>query len=199
MRGVMLEVPEELLERRRLIGVDRYDEMWDGVLHMGPPPRITHQRFEKQLVLWLDAHWARQSSGEVLHDVGVARPGGWPRDYRVPDISLIAPDRLDRLRETHIEGGPTVAVEIRSPGDETYEKFGFYAAIGTAEVWVLHRDTNVPELYVLEAGEFAPVAADAAGWFRGPVSGVWFRSQSSGRVAVRLADHETTLTVLPVD
>ena len=54
---------------------------------------------------------ARMAPG---HNAGVARPGYWPKDYRSPDLVLIGLDRLDRLRETHVEGGPTVAVEIRS-------------------------------------------------------------------------------------
>lgn len=35
----MLEVPEGLLAERARLGHDRFDEMWEGVLHMVPPPR----------------------------------------------------------------------------------------------------------------------------------------------------------------
>jgi len=34
----MLEAPEELLAERRRKGHDRFDEVWEGVLHMLPPP-----------------------------------------------------------------------------------------------------------------------------------------------------------------
>ena len=39
MKALMAEVPSDLVETRRRIGADRWDEIWDGVLHM-PPCRI---------------------------------------------------------------------------------------------------------------------------------------------------------------
>ena len=33
---------EALLEQRRTRGLDLFDEMWEGVLHMAPAPRATH-------------------------------------------------------------------------------------------------------------------------------------------------------------
>src|SRR2546426_11675351 len=44
MKGVILQVSEEALARRRQTGVDRYDEMWEGALHMAPAPAYEHQR-----------------------------------------------------------------------------------------------------------------------------------------------------------
>ena len=38
MRAVMLDVPESLLDERRRLGLDVFDEVWEGVLHMVPPP-----------------------------------------------------------------------------------------------------------------------------------------------------------------
>ncbi|MGH7750722.1 MAG: hypothetical protein ACREQ5_39020, partial [Candidatus Dormibacteria bacterium] len=40
----MLEVDEALLEDRRRKGIDCFDEMWEGVLHMVPPPSEGHQQ-----------------------------------------------------------------------------------------------------------------------------------------------------------
>ena len=34
----MLEVDPALLEQRRRLGLDHWDEMWEGVLHMGTGP-----------------------------------------------------------------------------------------------------------------------------------------------------------------
>jgi hypothetical protein len=39
----MLEVPQAMLDERQRLGLDGRDEMWDGELHMVPPPR-THIR-----------------------------------------------------------------------------------------------------------------------------------------------------------
>ena len=53
MRGVLVEVPESLLAERRRLGVDRFDEMWGGELHMVPPPSNEHQRIGRDIVLVL--------------------------------------------------------------------------------------------------------------------------------------------------
>ncbi|MGI9120683.1 MAG: hypothetical protein ACR2G7_11290 [Acidimicrobiales bacterium] len=42
MRAVLLEAPQSLLEERRRLGLDIFDEMWEGVLHMVPPPGGPH-------------------------------------------------------------------------------------------------------------------------------------------------------------
>lgn len=42
MRAVMLDVPQALLEERRARGADRWDEMWEGELHMVPLPSEQH-------------------------------------------------------------------------------------------------------------------------------------------------------------
>ena len=37
----------DVLDDRRRRGADRWDEMWDGVLHMVPPPGSDHQTLNK--------------------------------------------------------------------------------------------------------------------------------------------------------
>jgi Uma2 family endonuclease len=52
-------------------------------------------------------------------------------DYRVPDQLYCRPgQQSDRGAE-----GAELIVEIRSKGDETYEKIGFYAELGVREIW----------------------------------------------------------------
>ena len=44
MKAVVLEVTKEELARRKLTGIDRWDEMWEGVLHMAPgKPKEIHR------------------------------------------------------------------------------------------------------------------------------------------------------------
>ena len=50
MRAVMLEVPPRLPEERRRRGADRWDELWDGELHMVPPPGERHQALGARLL-----------------------------------------------------------------------------------------------------------------------------------------------------
>lgn len=40
---------EALFERRRRAGVDRLDEVWEGVRHMIPGPSFEHAQLSQQL------------------------------------------------------------------------------------------------------------------------------------------------------
>jgi len=40
---------DALKERRRISGLDRLDEVWEGVLHMVPAPSYGHARLTQQL------------------------------------------------------------------------------------------------------------------------------------------------------
>ncbi len=46
---------QELLERRRRIGADHHDEMWEGVCHMTPAPSAAHALVTHELAILLDA------------------------------------------------------------------------------------------------------------------------------------------------
>jgi len=45
---------EALLERRRHAGVDRLDEVWQGVRHVVPGPSFEHARVSQHLAVLLD-------------------------------------------------------------------------------------------------------------------------------------------------
>ena len=49
MRAVMSEVPPGLLAWRCRTGADRWDEVWEGVLHMAPSPSDDHQELVVEL------------------------------------------------------------------------------------------------------------------------------------------------------
>ena len=46
---------QQLLERRRRLGLDHKDEVWEGVLHVVPAPEVRHARISQQLAVILDA------------------------------------------------------------------------------------------------------------------------------------------------
>ena len=144
MRAVIPEIPPETLAWRKKAGIDKFDEMWEGVLYMTPAPKRSHQDFVVEMYTWLRSYWARPHGNQVHHQVNVTSPGGWPDDYRIPDLVLLTPDRFDIDHDLYFKGAPTVVVEIRSPGDETMEKMPFYARLGVPEVWIVDRDTERP-------------------------------------------------------
>lgn len=154
---------------------------------MNPAPTREHQEIEKQLLVWLETHWARPRGCRVHHQINVARPGSWPNDFRIPDLVLLLPERFDIDRDVFFEGPPNVVVEVRSPDDETYDKLAFYARLGVDEVWVVDRDTRRPELYLLHDASYLPAAAGADGWLHSPATGIELRYVEPARLEIQLA------------
>jgi Uma2 family endonuclease len=147
MRAVLLELDPDptlgwLAERRRL-GLDKIDEMWEGVLHVVPPPSVRHQDAEGELHSLLRAR-AHELGFRCTVNTGVFDPEAPEMSFRVPDIVVARPDQRTRRG---IEGGAVLAVEILSPNDETDDKLPFYAARGVEQLLVVDPRSFRLELY----------------------------------------------------
>jgi Uma2 family endonuclease len=197
MKAVMSEVPQNILAARARTGADRWDEMWEGVLHMPPVPNREHQDLLLELGSWLRMHWATALGNRVHGPINLASPGGWPNDYRIPDLVLLTPDRFGIDHNEYFEGAPTVVIEIRSPGDETVEKMPFYAKLGTPELWIIDRDTKAPELYVLHEGQYQQQPPGTDGWLESAATGIRLRAEPGDKLAAQIADDQRTRQVLP--
>ncbi len=83
MRTLFVDPPpvvEDWLERRRALGEDRFDEVWEGEYHVAPWPRGVHGRVENELAL------ALRPLAKVAGLVGSGGCNiGTPDDYRAPD------------------------------------------------------------------------------------------------------------------
>jgi Uma2 family endonuclease len=151
MRTLVLDSPtaglDPLFESRRRSGLDRLDEVWEGVYHMVPAPSGPHGNLESQLhtVLRPLAHQAG------LTMTGQCNLGESEQDFRVPDSAL------HRNPPTGV-WNPTAAlvVEIVSPGDETWEKLPFYAAHEVDEVLIVDPQERSVSWLALEDGEYHP-------------------------------------------
>jgi Uma2 family endonuclease len=135
---------EELLEQRRRLDQDRRDEVWEGVLHMIPPPSSEHERPSHRLHVLLDSH-AQAAGLEVLGTVGI----GDKDDHRVPDLTVQRPPLPSQWHPT-----AALVVEIVSRGDETYEKLPFYAAHGVDEVVIVDPEKRIVDWRLLEGSEY---------------------------------------------
>ena len=190
MRAVIADFPPHWLAERKRTGAHRFDEFWDGVLHVPPPRNRNHSELVLDLTAHLDQHWAKPTGGDVLHGVNVTTPAdaaNWLHNFRIADVVLRDRGRLHLDHNDFVVGPPLVVVMVRSPRDETYEKFPFYAALGVPEVWVFDRDTRTPELDALAPGPaYQPITADADGWLVSPAAGVAFRHAGGAKVAVRV-------------
>ena len=135
---------EALLERRRRLGQDLFDEVWEGVLHMNPAPHSQHGRLEWQLAGIL-APLAAAADLRALGQFNLGEEG----DYRVPDGALV------RLGQDGVYL-PTAALvlEIVSPDDESWEKLPFYAARGVEEVLIVDPQEKTVSWLGLEGVEY---------------------------------------------
>lgn len=200
MKAVMPVVFPEILEARKRTGADRWDEMWEGVLHMAAAPNRKHQDFEFQVEAYLRFYWGRPNKAKVYHEVNLAAPGGWPdKNYRIPDLILLSPDCPSIDYDEYFEGPPDVVVEIHSPGDESYDKLPFYAELGVPEVWIIHRDSMEPEVYLLKKSGYKKQRTVGDGWVRSPKTGIEMRIGAPGKLAIRLIGDISTLALLPED
>ncbi|HSH61178.1 MAG TPA: Uma2 family endonuclease [Acidimicrobiales bacterium] len=159
MRAVLLHVPESMLEERRRKGHDVWDEVWEGVLHMVPPPSGLHQRFGTELVVAL-VPLSKARGLVASHETGLFRPGAGQSDYRIPDLVVSRPKNAT---DQGVEGRAELVVELRSPGDESYEKLSFYSDLEVREALVIDPESCQVELFALSGGRLQAVAADASG------------------------------------
>ena len=138
---------EALLERRRRLGQDLFDEVWEGVLHMNPVPHSQHARLQWQLAGILAA-LATSAGMQALGQFNMGEEG----DYRVPDGALLRPGPDAVYLPT-----AALVLEIVSPGDETWEKLDFYAAHGVEELLIVDPQQKTVSWMGLEAREYKHV------------------------------------------
>lgn len=172
MRAVRVHVTAEELAQRRSRGLDRWDEMWEGVLHMTPAPSVEHQRILVRIIGFMEPRLRTAGRGRLVAGINVFRETS---DYRIPDLTFVAAARAHILHEDGVRGGgPDAVIEIRSPEDETFEKRPFFAALGVREVIVIDRDTKRPEVYRLDGSQYFALQQDTERWLRSETTMVRF-------------------------
>jgi Uma2 family endonuclease len=189
MRAVVVHLREQELADRRSKGLDRWDEMWEGVLHMTPAPSLEHQRILSDLIEFLRPHLRKSGRGTLVAGINVFRERESSTDYRIPDLTFVAGGREHVLVTDGVRGGgPDAVIEIRSPEDESYEKLPFYAALGVTEVIVCQRDSKQPEIFRLAGSQYFVLQADGDGWLASNVLGVRLRQVIGTPPRLRIED-----------
>jgi Uma2 family endonuclease len=193
MRAVVVHVREEELADRRAKGLDRWDEMWEGVLHMTPAPSLEHQRILDRMIEFLGPRLRESGRGTLVSGINVF---GADANYRIPDLTFVAAGREHVLHQDGVrDEGPDALLEIRSPEDETYDKLPFYAALAVREVIVCHRDTKEPEIFRLAGSQYVAVQRDAEGGLVSEVLAIGFRRVDGTPPRLRLDDIHVTANV----
>lgn len=156
MRAVWLEVPASFLDERRRLGHDKKDELWDGELHMVPPPTSRHVRVAFRLMVALEPMALKRGLEVFPEPGGLYGPG---QDWRVPDGMLVRPEQVTDRGVDRAE----LVIEVLSPHDESRNKLPFYARIGVTEVWLIEPATRAIEVLTLTAGSYRAVAVSGGG------------------------------------
>ena len=95
-----------------------------------------------------------------------------PTDIKLSEEDIVQPDvfvvcEIDRIKRTHLEGAPTLVIEVLSPStakkDRTI-KMNLYAASGVKEYWVVDPDASTVEVFVLESGAYRLAGKYGAGY-----------------------------------
>lgn len=128
-------------------------ELIDGEAYaMSPAPRTRHQVVVTQLAIQL---------GTLLKGKR-CQPFVAPVDVRLSDVDVVQPDLVvvcdpAQVKPTHIEGAPTLVVEVLSPSTALYDrklKMRLYAASGVQEVWLVTPYPWLVEVYVLDGATY---------------------------------------------
>lgn len=144
---------DALIERRRRLGLDHRDEIWEGVYRMNPPASHEHQAIAQQLAELL---------GPLARDVGLEPLvqefglGDGKDNYRVPDGGLHRPGASGVWHST-----AALVIEIVSPGDDTWQKLPFFAAHEVDEVLIIDPREHAVHWLGLADGEYHPIEHSA--------------------------------------
>ena len=136
-------------ERWQIVGGEAYA--------MSAAPATRHQL----LVGRLTRDWSNFLQGKPC-DVYPA-----PTDLKLSDMDIVQPDLLvvcepEKVKATHIEGPPTVVIEILSPSTEWLDrgrKLDLYAASGVQEVWLITPYPSLFEIFTLDGRSYRRVHA----------------------------------------
>ena len=139
---------EAMLAERRRLGQDRLDEVWQGEYHMVPGPHSRHGILDEQF-----ADAVRDRARAAALTATTTFNLGGPDDYRVPDRGY----HRGRPHGLYLSTAALV-VEVLSPGDETYDKFPFFADHRVDEVAVVDGDARAIHWFALGPDGYLAVA-----------------------------------------
>ncbi len=140
-----------MIERRRALGHDRFDEVWEGEYHVAPAPHPWHGVLDQRVAVVFQA--SVEAAGLVMSGpCNLGEPG----DYRVPDRAVHR-----NVPATTWVPTAVMVIEIVSPDDESWAKLVFYAARGVEEVVIVDPATRSVRWLALRDDCYEPVELSA--------------------------------------
>lgn len=158
------ELSQQLIAERQRKGLDRYDEVWEGVYIMAPWPNDEQQELVGCFSTILGDLFQFTGRGKVRPGVNLAAdPNDWKFDFRVPDVILFLNGTRAELFGSFWSGAADFVIEITSPRDDTRAKLPFYEKLGIRELLVIDRKPWQLELYRHERGKLSLIASATPG------------------------------------
>ena len=136
------------------------DKRWEIIsgeaFDMSAAPSVRHQDIAMALSIALGRFMAGRR----------CRVLAAPTDVKLSEEDIVQPDLLvvcdsRRVQATHIEGAPTLVVEILSPATALHDhvrKFKLYERFGVEEYWIVTPYPPMIEVYRLVEGRFSLAA-----------------------------------------
>lgn len=147
-----LELPEEPGYRFEIL---------EGILMKDPSPNVIHQRVSRRLQRILeDYFWEVDPEGEIFDA---------PLDVTFHDTTVIQPDLFyvsgkqgEIIKDTRIDGPPTLVVEVLSPSNfrkDRLQKLLIYQKVQVQHYWIVDPAEKTLECFSLRDGMYTLVAA----------------------------------------
>lgn len=133
---------QALIDRRRELGLDGHDEVWEGVYVMAPFADVSHGALKSRVVRIVDP--LAEAAGLVPGD---SFNLGDAQSFRVPDAGWHW-----RLQKGVYAPTAAIVLEVLSPDDRTFDKLGFYAAHDVQEVLVADPTSRTLRCWQLRDG-----------------------------------------------
>jgi Uma2 family endonuclease len=154
---------EQLREERRARGIDKFDEVWEGVYVILPSLNDEHQKLMGDFCVIFQDSLAWQGLAHVYPGVNIAdQIGEWTKNYRCPDVAVFLRDTKAENCDTHWREPADFLIEITSPDDRTHDKIAFYDQIGVEELLIVNRENWALELYQRQDGHLQKAAQSQA-------------------------------------
>jgi hypothetical protein len=152
------DVEKAIRAERAALGIDRHDEVWDGVYVMSPLGDLEPEQLVGELSAILHVVIAWAGLGTVQPGANVSdQDDDWTKNYRVPDVVVVLNETTAVARGPYWLGGPDFAIEVMSENDQTRDKLPFYAKVGTHELLIVDREPWALELHRLDHGAMKSV------------------------------------------
>ncbi len=135
----------------------KHTELIDGKVVELSPPGFDHGEIAGTIVSRLRDFVKQNKLGRVSVEGGF-RLQSKPAIVRAPDVSFVETARLQGVKTRgFIDGAPTLAVEVVSPGDlwpDVEKKVQLYLDKGTRAVWIVEPDAKTVQVRTKDKAPF---------------------------------------------